>query len=234
MKVKQVVGEHKKGFRAKKYARKPINAIAPQKPQGPVSESTPVAVGKVNAVNPDGTVSITDPQGNQINVDKQALVPGPNGTLTMTGSSTQAVAPGTQVMGSSEQSMEEGPEGAYPVQTGPQPTAQTGGRGPTPIVPSKLWTAITPDIEAKASAQGFRKVMLKHNGQLVPGLEGGDQQLGSKIIVAPSDFQSMSTPGAQTMRRPMGVQSAEKTGIGAPPMRESEDLTAMLKIAGLR
>lgn len=96
-----------------------------------------------------------------------------------------------------------------------KPMAKTGGRGLTPIVPSKLWTAITPDIEARADAQGFRKVMLQWNNQQVPGLEGGDQQLGSKIIVAPSDYQSMSTPGAGTMRRPMSVQSAEKTGIGA-------------------
>ena len=37
MKVKQVVGEHKKGFRAKKYASKPKSYIEPIKPQGPVA-----------------------------------------------------------------------------------------------------------------------------------------------------------------------------------------------------
>jgi hypothetical protein len=47
--------------------------------------------------------------------------------------------------------------------------------------------------------------------------------LGSKIIVAPSDFENMTRTGdAGTMRRPMGVQSAEKTGIGAPPMPAKE------------
>jgi hypothetical protein len=35
MKVKQVVGEHKKGFRAKKYAMKPKQYIAPIKPVAP-------------------------------------------------------------------------------------------------------------------------------------------------------------------------------------------------------
>jgi hypothetical protein len=35
MKVKQIVGEHKKGFRAKKYAAKPKKYIEPIKPQGP-------------------------------------------------------------------------------------------------------------------------------------------------------------------------------------------------------
>jgi hypothetical protein len=34
--------------------------------------------------------------------------------------------------------------------------------------------------------------MLKVNGQLVQGLEGGDQTLGSKIIVSPADFQVMT------------------------------------------
>jgi hypothetical protein len=82
-----------------------------------------------------------------------------------------------------------------------KPMAKTGGLGPTAIVPSKLWTAITPEIELKACGdgrgnpgQGFRKVMLQHNGKQIPGLEGGDKTLGSKIIVAPTDFQSMSTP----------------------------------------
>ena len=37
MKVKQIVGEHKKGFRAKKYARKPKSYIEPVKPTGPQS-----------------------------------------------------------------------------------------------------------------------------------------------------------------------------------------------------
>lgn len=134
-----------------------------------------------------------------------------------------------------EYGVEESPDVPYQVKMGPQPMAMTSPK-PTAIVASKKWTAITPEIEAKASAQGFRKVMLKVNGQMVPGLEGGDQQLGSKIIVAPSDFQQMSTPGAETMRRPMGVQSAEKTGIGATPMKESDDilLDKMLTIAGLR
>lgn len=109
------------------------------------------------------------------------------------------------------------------------PMAKTKGNTPDqPITPSKMWTAITPEIEAKAHDQGFIKVYLSVNGKIIPGLEGG-----GKLIVAPSDFQSMSTPGAGTMRRPMGVQSAEKTGIGAPPLRESKELDAIKKLSGL-
>jgi hypothetical protein len=120
------------------------------------------------------------------------------------------------------QRLDESSDIPYQVKQGPQPMAMTTPK-PTAIVASKLWTAITPEIEAKATAQGFRKVMLKVNNQLVPGLEGGDQVLGSKIIVAPSDFENMTRTGdAGTARRPMGVQSAEKTGIGAPPMPAKE------------
>jgi hypothetical protein len=123
----------------------------------------------------------------------------------------------------------------YQVKMGPTPMAITSPR-PTAIVASKKWTAITPDIEAKATAQGFRKVMLKVNGQLVPGLEGGDQVLGSKIIVAPSDFENMTRTDGLSARRPMGVQSAEKTGIGAPPsgFTKEEGLSAIKKLAGLQ
>lgn len=44
MKIKQIVGEHKKGFRAKKYAKKPQNTIAPKKPE-PIKPQGPVGAG---------------------------------------------------------------------------------------------------------------------------------------------------------------------------------------------
>jgi hypothetical protein len=104
----------------------------------------------------------------------------------------------------------------YQVKMGPTPMAMTSPK-PTTIVASKKWTAITPEIEAKATTQGFRKVMLKVNNQLVPGLEGGDQLLGSKIIVAPNDFQTMS-------------------GASAPPsgFTKEEGISAIKKLAGLQ
>lgn len=46
MKIKQIVGEHKKGFRAKKYAKKPTNTIAPKKPE-PIKAQGPVGPGDV-------------------------------------------------------------------------------------------------------------------------------------------------------------------------------------------
>jgi len=41
MKLKQVVGEHKKGFRAKKYAQKPKAYIEPVKPKAPIKPQSP-------------------------------------------------------------------------------------------------------------------------------------------------------------------------------------------------
>lgn len=193
MKVKQVVGEHKKGFRAKKYAAKPKKYIEPIKPQGPetVAEEMPgTMVGKVQQVKPDGTVDIQKPSGDTTTVQATALQPGENNKLTM---QVPKIQPGMEVDAS--KTIEEQPEVPYYVELGPNgPMAKTGGRGNTAIVPSKMWTAITPEIEAKASAQGFRKVMLQANGKQVIGLEGGDQKLGSKIIVSPTDYQALSAP----------------------------------------
>lgn len=46
MKVNQVVGEHTKGMRAKKYARKPINPVAPKKPEGTKKAEAPKSVAE--------------------------------------------------------------------------------------------------------------------------------------------------------------------------------------------
>lgn len=48
MKINQIVGEHKKGFKAKKYAKKPVNAIGPKKPAKkpePITAQGPVGPG---------------------------------------------------------------------------------------------------------------------------------------------------------------------------------------------
>ena len=185
-------------------------------------------VGKITKVDPaTQKATLTKPDGTSMEVDSTALKPTPDGKMSM---DTPDLKTGTAVVST------EATDVPYQVKNGPQPMAMSSPR-PTAIVASKKWTAITPDIEAKAHSQGFRKVMLKVNGQLVPGLEGGDQAMGSKIIVAPSDFENMTRTGdAGTARRPMGVTSAEKTGIGAPSLRESDKalLDKMLTIAGLR
>jgi len=280
MKVKQIVGEHKKGVRAMKYAKKTKSTVPVYGPEANDAKLKPVKPAVRHDVKEavlkayDGKqATIDDPEhGKTINLDltkpenAASLRPNDKGELEYDVTPDMATPgaqpgsegpkPGTNVtiktdethqdIGGDagdnfiddvvdhefEKNVQEAPDIPYQVKMGPQPMAMTSP-APTAIVASKKWTAITPEIEAKASAQGFRKVMLKVNGQLVPGLEGGDQALGSKIIVAPSDFQQMSVAGASTMRRPMSVQSAEKTGIGAP-LKESDELYKMLTIAGLK
>ncbi len=73
MKVKQIVGEHTKGMRAKKYARKPVNTIAPKKPEAPKNQeqanedlgSMTNTSGKVIA-NDGKTITVAMPDGTQI------------------------------------------------------------------------------------------------------------------------------------------------------------------------
>ena len=77
--------------------------------------------------------------------------------------------------------------------TSGKPMARVGS-GLTAIVPSTKWTAITPDIIARAESQGFTLVRIQHNGVLMQGLEGGDMRLGSKILVAPADFGKLKSP----------------------------------------
>jgi hypothetical protein len=121
MKVKQIVGEHKKGVRARKYPvkgpgpRKPTNVVDPKKaltPVKPVAE-TMDQFGKVTGVTPDGKVTIApnDPNsGGPITMDKTALLPGaqPN-TVSINPDAAQGdLKPGTQVTTSTEQAVGEG------------------------------------------------------------------------------------------------------------------------------
>lgn len=72
MKVKQIVGEHKKGVRAMKYTKKPQNTIAPKKPAkqtikpgDKVDEDITATQGKIVA-NDGKTITVGLPDGTQI------------------------------------------------------------------------------------------------------------------------------------------------------------------------
>ncbi|CAB4125213.1 hypothetical protein UFOVP181_93 [uncultured Caudovirales phage] len=72
MKIKQIVGEHKKGVRAMKYAKKPQNTIAPKKPVkqtikpgDQVDEDMTATQGKIIA-NDGKTITVGLPDGTQI------------------------------------------------------------------------------------------------------------------------------------------------------------------------
>ncbi len=124
MKVKQIVSEHKKGVKARKYPvkgpeprkpTKPVNVVDPKKaltPVKPIAE-TMDQFGKVTGVTPDGKVTIApnDPNsGGPITIDKTALLPGaqPN-TVSINPDAAQGnLKPGTEVTTSTEQSVGEG------------------------------------------------------------------------------------------------------------------------------
>ena len=189
MKVKQVVGEHKKGFRAKKYASKPKPYIEPHKPKAPkapepIAEEMPgQMVGKVQQVKPDGTVDIQKPSGDTTTVQATALQPGDNNKLTM---QVPKIQPGMEV--DAEKTIEEEPDEAglikhytaqlqalLPKATQPWEQAQIKARiqaatkdgwvpknpdgSPIAVLPPKEW-------EAKMDPQ----TVLKINGVNGPGL----------------------------------------------------------------
>ena len=66
--------------------------------------------------------------------------------------------------------------------TGNGPVVKSGN-GFTPIVASKIWDTMTPEIEEKARTQGFRKITLSVNGAMIPALEGG-----GKVIVGKTSY----------------------------------------------
>ena len=121
-----------------------------------------------------------------------------------------------------EQTTSEDAETPYYVDTSSGKPMIKSGNGLTPVQPSKLWFDLTPEVEAKAHSQGFRKIMISVNGKQLPGLEGG-----GKVIVSPRDFQAMSmTKEVQSAvypsRNPGTPAAAEKAAqaspaAGAPP-----------------
>jgi hypothetical protein len=118
MKIKQIVGEHKKGVRARKYLvkgpepRKPVKAVDSKKTADTVDEGTE-QFGKVTGVTPDGKVTIAPndaSSGGPITIDKTALLPGaqPNTVAMNPNAAGNELKPGTQVTTSTEQAVGEG------------------------------------------------------------------------------------------------------------------------------
>ena len=131
MKVKQVVGEHKKGFRAKKYTKKAQHAVEPVKPKKPVGPGEEIKEAvKITAVDTNtGNVTYKDdvtgvvttvPKGmatptaqGQVNISAQQVAPGQPGAAVQP---TVKVGDQVKVVGQTPQtqqtmgSMEEGGE----------------------------------------------------------------------------------------------------------------------------
>jgi hypothetical protein len=93
----------------------------------------------------------------------------------------------------------EGETPYYITMQGDKPMVKSGN-GLTPVEPSKIWFELTPDVEAKAHSQGFRKISISSSGSIISGLEGG-----GKIIVSPRDFQKLSTKKTSSASGEIGM-----------------------------
>ena len=216
MKVNQIVSEHKKGVRAMKYATKtkgtvpvygPDSKDAKLKPVKPVGTNEAIEVkpmpGASQVVSDGKPIATTDAATAQA-IAKAAG----EGNFNPADSTTQQPTPETiddvPVGGDGTDKWvsdidtplydEVGDKPYYVDMSSGKPMIKSGN-GLTPVVPSKMWTQITPEVLLKAvgdgrtnPGQGFRQINISVNGQICQGLEGG-----GKVIVSPSDFQAMSS-----------------------------------------
>jgi hypothetical protein len=116
MKINQIVGEHKKGFKAKIYQKK--QTVAPKKPLKPNEIEHPghvdeaqVTPATVSAVDQNtGEVKLKNPDGTETDVAPNALQKGPDGKLL---TKVAAAKPGDQVNVEKEMEEEMAPEKTF-------------------------------------------------------------------------------------------------------------------------
>ena len=177
MKLNDIV-EHAKGRRAKIYNRKPKNTIEPHKPQAPVG---PMSEAEVT-LKPLAGAQEVDVDGKAVGTATTPQAATAISDLAKKGEFTPATADNQQPA-----AMEDEVGTPYYVKlTGNGPVVKSGN-GFTPIVASKIWDTMTPEIEEKARTQGFRKITLSVNGAMIPALEGG-----GKVIVGKSSYGTIA------------------------------------------
>ena len=177
MKLNDIV-EHAKGRRAKIYNRKPKNTIEPHKPQAPVG---PMSEAEVT-LKPLAGAQEVDVDGKAVGTATTPQAATAISDLAKKGEFTPATADNQQPA-----AMEDEVGTPYYVKlTGNGPVVKSGN-GFTPIVASKIWDTMTPEIEEKARTQGFRKITLSVNGAMIPALEGG-----GKVIVGKTSYGTIA------------------------------------------
>ena len=273
MKVNQIVSEHKKGVRAMKYTKKTKGTVPVYGPDSTDAKLKPVKpVGTSAKISESGVEVKPMPGASQVSVNGKPIATtdaataqaisqaAEKGQFTATDSNAPAQlengneiasdTTGGEIGGDATDDYIDditlGEEAPYFVDNSSGKPMIKSGNGLTPVQPSKMWQQITPEIETKARSQGFRKIQISVNGQIISGLEGG-----GKVIVSPSDFQAMS--GVKEVQSPfpsrnetdpakIAANAAVKPGTANPAMpsrnkvQEADDalLSKMLSIAGLR
>ncbi len=232
MKVKQIVSEHKKGVKAKIYAKKPkplIGAEAQKKSEEkrkaeqakkkqpmPPSSKQPANLSEdpnMQAGKPLGTVSKVDPTTGKVTYktpDGQEQTTDPT-QLTPTGSNNQLgmkvapATPGQQIVAVAENPA--GPVAQVNTKANP-PVVMDNAAGGSPLSMTKTGEEITPELIARSSPD-WQERTIQANGKTYTALYSGTR--GYRV-------------GRQTYQAIMG---------GAMPMRESEELDAIKKLSGL-
>jgi len=215
MKVKQIVSEHKKGVRAKIYTKKPQNTIAPKKPEGPVSE--------------DAKITKSDTTGVEITADdgvKTTLPPEKAAALTPDPSNPNEYD-------------------LNPTATSPTGDTQTGPKVGA-NVEIKTAEAVSDDLSTMPTDEYVKGIYAAaaENGMDAPEAEAVKKQMvlapnGEVDIIATMQkaVQVFQSPELKQMLADLDalIKQAEAQQATQPQVaNESAELTAMLKIAGLR
>ena len=106
------------------------------------------------------------------------------------------------------------------------------GNGLVKIDVIKNWDTLTPDVVAQNEKDYWNLVYLNANGQKIPGLQG---RLGGQnvIKVGKGDFAKIRASGQSQGNAQSPTMPGNPSQL-ALPVKESEELEAMLRIAGLR
>lgn len=259
MKVNQIVGEHKKGFRAKKYAQKPKAYIEPVKPQGPKSaeeqrKDVKEAGDVIKQYEPGKAVTVDNPNtGVSTTVDLTkspgALRPNDKGELELDptpDTGTKGAAPeapkitaGAPVSVVDDQAMAEEPNEDQLLQVSPDNTNTYPVD--TKSFPMKVMVNKGAGIPLNPASTEITNDLVKRstdwsfcyikaNGKTYPALS-----THKEVRVGPKDYAEIRQGQGDGYRPPRG--SLGGVGPNGTMYKESADdvlLSKMLTIAGLK
>lgn len=245
MKVKQIVGEHKKGVRAKIYARKPKAGPEPRKPVKPVGPEEVKETATITKSGPEG-VEITADDGVKTTLPPEkatALAPDPQ-TPGEYDLNPNAINP------NKEQSAETGPKvgskvdmkttedgendlGTIPVNDFVKAlydtAAKLGAEAPNPEEIKKIMV-LTPTGEVD-NRKTFEKIMAEWQG-FMPQLDKLLKDLRQMLAVAQQNRPG-PTKAAAAGNAPYNPLNRPEAKLGTGTFDNGDDLTRIQELAGM-